>query len=64
MNGNLQLDLPVDVVTKTLTYTGGSRISEWKLPLSSIAGLATGNTLKWVVELILETVILIRIQRH
>ncbi|MEK7542918.1 MAG: hypothetical protein AAB503_01255, partial [Patescibacteria group bacterium] len=45
MNGNSQLTLPVDVETKTLPYAG-TRISEWKLPLSSIAGLLSGSTLK------------------
>jgi len=40
-----QATLPAGLETMT-TYSGGHRISEWKLPLASISGLQSGDTLK------------------
>lgn len=40
-----QENLPNNLESAT-TYSGGQRITEWKLPLASIGGLAPGGTLK------------------
>jgi len=41
----IQLFLPLDLVTKTIFYSGGNRVSEWKVPLASIAP-SVGDILK------------------
>lgn len=46
IEGEQQLLLPADLVTKTVYYDTGTRVSEWKLPLASIAGLSAGDTIK------------------
>ena len=43
--GNDQLPLPASVQTMTPAYAG-LRISEWRIPLSSISGLVSGSILK------------------
>jgi len=45
INGVQQLSLPGDLETMTIFYSGGNRISEWKVPLASIAPSA-GDDLK------------------